>query len=126
LGPLRKAATLGPNRSEAHFNLGLADERLGMLEPAKREFETALKLDPAQPDTLNMLGLVYAEERDYSQARRIWSRLSHEHPEFRPSHVNLAILSLATNRPGWSRSGELDDSSPRAEERRTLSSAASP
>lgn len=126
LDPLRKAAALGPNHPEAHFNLGLAYERLGELEPAKHEFQTALKLDPAQPDALNMLALVYAEQRDYAHARQIWSRLRRSDPGYRPARVNLAILNVAANHLGWSRSSEVADVSPHAEDHRALSSAISP
>jgi tetratricopeptide (TPR) repeat protein len=91
-GALQTAVALGPERPEGHFNLGLALERSGMLAAALDELQTSLRLDPRQPDARNMIGLIYAEEHDYTRAREIWIELARTEPDFEPARLNLAIL----------------------------------
>ena len=53
---------LGENHSESHFNLALVYERRGLLDNAERETLVSLRLNPRQPDTRNLLGVIYAQE----------------------------------------------------------------
>ena len=52
---------LGENHSESHFNLALVYERRGMHADAERETLASLRLNPRQPDTRNLLGVIYAQ-----------------------------------------------------------------
>jgi len=45
---LERSCALGPT-ADAHFELGLALERLGQREAARAQFRLALELDPAHP-----------------------------------------------------------------------------
>jgi Flp pilus assembly protein TadD len=92
---LQLAVILAPNRSETHFNLGLAYEHRAMLAPAEQEILLALRLDPAQPDAHNTLGVIYAEMGNYSRAREEWSDLIQTDPDYEPARTNLAILANA-------------------------------
>jgi tetratricopeptide (TPR) repeat protein len=88
---LTTATTLGPAHAEAHFNLALAYERRGAFGPALFEIQTSLGLDANQPDARNMLGLLYAEQGNFAEARRIWSDLAAAEPNFAPARANLAL-----------------------------------
>jgi Flp pilus assembly protein TadD len=59
---LRRAVLIGEDRLESHFNLALVYERRGMLADAEHETLASLRLNPGQPDTRNLLGVIYARE----------------------------------------------------------------
>jgi Flp pilus assembly protein TadD len=89
------AVALGPNHPEAHFNLGLAYEGRAMLPQAEQEMHAALRLDPNQPDTSNMLAVICAEEGKRAEARQIWLGLTKSRPDFAAARVNLAMIDRA-------------------------------
>jgi lipoprotein NlpI len=70
-----------------------------MLAVALDELQTSLRLDPRQPDARNMMGLIYAEERNYSRAREVWNDLARTEPDFEPARLNLAILDRFAQAP---------------------------
>jgi tetratricopeptide (TPR) repeat protein len=92
IAALSESTRLGPTHPEAHFNLGLAYERAGMLARAADEISASLKLDSAQPDAENELAAVYAEMGRRESAREIWTRLVEADPSYQPAARNLAIL----------------------------------
>ena len=55
---LRQAVVLGPERSGAYFNLGLVYVKRAMLADAEQEMLEAMRRDPEDPDSQNMLALV--------------------------------------------------------------------
>jgi lipoprotein NlpI len=63
-----------------------------MFAVAQEQLQASLQLDPKQPDARNMMGLIYAEERDFSRARQVWDGLVRAEPDFEPARTNLAIL----------------------------------
>jgi Flp pilus assembly protein TadD len=89
---LRRAVVLGGDHFESHFNLALVDERRGMLADAEHETLEALRLNPEQPDALNLLGAVYAQEGDTASASLVWSELVRDVPDYEAARKNLAIL----------------------------------
>jgi Flp pilus assembly protein TadD len=89
---LQRAVLFGADHSESHFNLALVDERRGMLSDAEHETLAALRLDPEQPDTRNLLGVIYAQEGKAASASRIWRELVRDVPNYGPALANLAIL----------------------------------
>lgn len=93
------ATILGPSHAETHFNLALAYELRGALGAARQEIETSLELDADQPDARNMLGLIYAEQGNFAEARRIWSELVAAEPNFAPARANLALLERIDRAP---------------------------
>ncbi len=89
---LRRAVLLGENHAESHFNLALVYERRGLLADAERETLSSLRLNPAQPDARNTLGVIYAEERKTDRASLVWRELVREVPNYEPARRNLALL----------------------------------
>ena len=90
---LRQAVLRGPNHPESHFNLALVFERRGLLADAEREMLASLKLDPEQPDARNLIGVIYAEERETERASLVWRELVHDVPDYQPARENLRLLS---------------------------------
>jgi tetratricopeptide (TPR) repeat protein len=98
---LRLATLLAPDQPETHFNLGLAYERMGLLEQAEQQVLLSLQIDPHQIDAQNTLGAIYAEEGDYTRAHDEWTDLVHENPGYAPARANLTILERAEHsQPG--------------------------
>jgi len=89
---LRQSVLLGENHSESHFNLALAYQRRGMLADAESETLASLQLNPREPDTRNLLGVIYAQEGKTAGAWMVWRELAHETPEYGPARKNLALL----------------------------------
>jgi tetratricopeptide (TPR) repeat protein len=65
---LNRAVTQDPTLAQAHFQLALAQDRLGQYRDAIAHYEIVLSLIPDDPDTLNNLALLYAVAAD-PQAR---------------------------------------------------------
>jgi tetratricopeptide (TPR) repeat protein len=59
---LRLAVLFGPDHSESHFNLALVEAQRGMLSDAEHEALESLRLNPEQPDALNLLAVIYSRE----------------------------------------------------------------
>ena len=93
---LRQAVFLGENHSESHFNLALVYERRGMHADAEREMIASLHLNPAQPEALNALGVIYAHEGKTVSASTEWRELVREMPDYEPARANLALLGSQT------------------------------
>ena len=89
---LRQAVFLGENHSESHFNLALVYERRGLDADAEREMLASLRLNPAEPDARNALGVIYAHEGKTVSASLIWRELIREVPDYRSAQTNLALL----------------------------------
>jgi tetratricopeptide (TPR) repeat protein len=89
----RMAVILGEEHPEAHYDLALTEEHLGMLVDAEHEVETSLRLSPGQPDARNLLGVIYAREGKTARAAQIWRNLIQETPDYQPARTNLSFLS---------------------------------
>ncbi len=61
LTPLGKAVELLPSQSRPRFLLGVAEERTGSLAKAAESFESAVRLDPRDVETLVHLGNLYLQ-----------------------------------------------------------------
>jgi len=90
---LRQAVLRGQNHPESHFNLALVYERRGLLAAAEREMLASLKLDPEQADARNLIGVIYAEEREIERASLVWRELVHDGPDYEPARENLRLLN---------------------------------
>lgn len=60
-----------PNAVEAHYYLGIAQEKLGQAPLAKSEFAQTLKLHPQHPATLFELGLMANKEGNQPELERL-------------------------------------------------------
>lgn len=89
---LQRAVLLGETHSESHFNLALVQERRGTLKDAEHETLTSLRLNPWQPDALNLLGVIYAQEGTTARASQIWRDILRDVPDYEPARTNLALL----------------------------------
>ncbi len=93
---LLEAVVLGGEHPESHFNLALVDERCELLAEAEQETRASLLLSPEEPDALNLLAVIYAEEGKVARAAEIWLVLSQDEPDYEPAHRNLTILNSAS------------------------------
>ncbi len=89
---LRRSVLFGENQSESHFNLGLVEERRGMLADAEHEMLASLLLNPGQVDARNLLGVIYAQEGNTDRAHLVWRELLRDVPGYEPARTNLAIV----------------------------------
>ena len=60
-----------PQSAEAHYYLGVANDKLGNTQAAKAEFATALKLHPQHAATLFALGLMANKEGNQAELERL-------------------------------------------------------
>jgi Flp pilus assembly protein TadD len=63
-----------------------------MLADAERETLDSLRFNPGQPDALNSLGVIYAEQGNTVRALLVWRELVREVPDYQPARTNLALL----------------------------------
>lgn len=72
LNPIAEAwVNKEPQSAEAHFYLGVANEKLGKTQQAKSEFSTALKLHPQHTATLFELSLMANKEGNQPELERL-------------------------------------------------------
>jgi tetratricopeptide (TPR) repeat protein len=87
-----KTAQSSPNSLVAHGGLGLAKLERGMLNEARQEFETAIKLYPNDAKSYYNLGLVYHQKGNLKQAMENYNRSVTLNPGLVRAHYNLATL----------------------------------
>ena len=68
VAPLKKAVDLLPAQSRPRFLLGLAQERTGDVPAAVESYESALRLDPSDGETVLHLGALYVKLQRYPEA----------------------------------------------------------
>src|SRR5215470_13420844 len=90
VGPLSKAVDLLPTQSRPRFLLGAAQERSGDLKSAAQSFESALVLDPKDPDTTLHLAQLYLNQSRPADAEKKFRAALELQPE-----LPAALLGLA-------------------------------
>jgi superkiller protein 3 len=92
IATLRKAVELAPGSVRAHYNLALTLDR---ADPSKGvgipEYRKALKIDPADVDSLINLAVDTGEE-DAPEARNLLARALKADPGNANAHLNLGLL----------------------------------
>ena len=82
---VKRAIALNPNLAAAHHYLGLVYLHIGLLDEARRELETTLRLDPTESNALRRIGVVLAERGGYEDALRTFQQV--------PRHADSALWS---------------------------------
>ncbi len=94
----RRSVALDPGYVDAHYNLGLALERLGQYEGSVLSYERVLALDPARGDALNNLGVVYERLGKMGKAAAAYMRSIQVSPLNVEPRLNLGSVLLRDGR----------------------------
>ncbi len=94
---LQEALRLRPDAAEAHYNLGLLDQKSGKLAAAEAHYRTALKIGPDLAVIHNNLGRVLLDQGRRDEAIRECERALQLKPNLFEAHVNLGALLLGVN-----------------------------
>ncbi len=98
LDEVRAAARRNADRPESHLGLALLELRLGRLEEARREAETALAIDPGSiPAAVNLADVLRAQERD-DQGETVLRDALARAPESAELHHALGLLLVRQRR----------------------------
>jgi len=91
----RKAVIVDPKSSNAHYVLGLVQQRLDQFDLADEAYRKAINIDPRNPDALNAYGSFLCERGRYDDADRYF-RQALENPLYQSPW-------LALHNAGWCR-----------------------
>jgi tetratricopeptide (TPR) repeat protein len=72
------------------LNKASRDLKDGKIDDAAGDAQQAEKLDPNNPETANLLGIVASKKKDYSEAISQFNRALTENPKFYTAKFNLA------------------------------------
>lgn len=84
------------------YNEALGHQKNGRLRDAKSTYLRVLKVDPNFVFALNNLGVIYMNERNFFEARRLFEKAVKLKPDYVDSHYNLACLCAQVNNPSGS------------------------
>jgi len=99
VAPLRRAVDLLPAQSRPRFLLGLAQERSGDIPAAVESYESALRLDPRDVETVIHLGNLYAGLKRYSDAEARFRAALELEPKSPQALLGLAQSLDAQKKP---------------------------
>jgi tetratricopeptide (TPR) repeat protein len=77
---LTEALALAPDAVEAHYTLGVINQREGELGAAREIFAAIAAADSNHLQARTQLGLIYLQEGDYQQAQDQLRRVAHRNP----------------------------------------------
>jgi tetratricopeptide (TPR) repeat protein len=84
-----------PKKSyNAVINKASRDLTDGKIDDAAKDAEQAKKLDPNNPETANLLGIVASKKKDYTEAISQFNRALTENPKFYTAKFNLADILM--------------------------------
>jgi predicted O-linked N-acetylglucosamine transferase (SPINDLY family) len=89
---LSETISIWPHKAEARSNLGTVFQAMGRLEDAIAAYESALKLNPRLPGTLNSLGSAYLGNGDFVRAERCYRQCLATNPADLRARSNLLML----------------------------------
>jgi len=98
IGLLSRASSLTPNDPGVWLDLGLALNKAGHQDLARRAFLSAASLNPDDPSLLSALADSLREQSLYGDAARQYERLAQLAPGLAAAHNNLGICLLELNR----------------------------
>ena len=83
---------------DAVINKASRDLTDGKIDDAAKDAQQAVKLDPDNPETANLLGIVASKKKDYPEAVTQFNRAITENPKFYTAKFNLAdVLMIQGN-----------------------------
>jgi predicted O-linked N-acetylglucosamine transferase (SPINDLY family) len=91
---LRRAVIGDPNHAFAHFNLGLAFERMGDVTAAIAAYGTATERQNPYPEAWNNLGLMLERAGEAEAAAAAFQTALRQAPRFHFAAANLAALLI--------------------------------
>jgi tetratricopeptide (TPR) repeat protein len=93
----QEALRLKPDAAEAHYNLGLIDQKSGRLTEAEEHYRKALRFGPDLAVIHNNLGRVLQDQGRRDDAIQECERALQLNPRLAEAHVNLGALELGAN-----------------------------
>ena len=99
VAPLHRAVDLLPAQSRPRFLLGLAEERSGDIPAAVDSYESALRLDPRDIETVIHLGSLYVGLKRYSEAETKFRAALETQPKSPQALLGLAQSLDAQKKP---------------------------
>ena len=101
LHAFQKAAQLMPREAESHYNLGVVQKSLGLLEEAAASYRQALQIKPDYAEAHYNLGNVLKDLGNFDKATASYRQTVKLKPDFALAHYNLGVVLQST--------GYLDD-----------------
>ena len=92
LSSLRKAVELNPDHMQAHFAKGIAYEKVGEYENARRSYLNCLRLFPEDTQVLTNLGNLEHGFSNYEKAIEYYYKAVESDPSYSGSYANLGRL----------------------------------
>jgi Tfp pilus assembly protein PilF len=83
----------------AHMNLGVALEKQGRTEEARRQYEAALRLQPEYPRALYNYGVLLQRTGDLDKAEQYYRKALHSWPGFVDARYNLGVIYDELKKP---------------------------
>jgi Tfp pilus assembly protein PilF len=95
LTSFEKAASLGLDTLDLHYELGFAYYKVGNLSKAKTHYSKILKTDPRDTDVRYNLARIYEKEKDWDSAIREYQAILKFDPDDQVSRERLELLKIA-------------------------------
>jgi len=95
LASFEKAASLGLDTLDLHYELGFAYYKVGNLSKAKTHYSAILKTDPRDTDVRYNLARIYEKEKDWDSAIREYQAILKFDPDDQVSRERLELLKTA-------------------------------
>ena len=96
---IQEAIRLNPTHAKAYHMLGGQYKQTGDMDRAVAAYQKALDLEPGDTSVLNSLAVVYANQKQFEQARQILENLAKERPDEPDYQVNLGNILLMEGNP---------------------------
>ncbi len=94
----REMVKFSPRDPEAHYNLGVAQQRLGKLANAEKSFLKAITLQPNYAEAHCNLGIMQQQLGRLAEAEKSFGQAISLKPEFAEAHNAIAIVFKQTGR----------------------------